>query len=88
MQIVEVRCPVGPRRLFAKFRLDGGTSPRITADNLIEFSCPDCTRVLRKKQSDVGRVLHRFNFFGEIVESEIVSYKDIADSGPHVDGSR
>jgi hypothetical protein len=76
METVEIRCPVGPRRLFAKFRMEEGT-PHITSDNLFEVSCPDCTKLCRKKQDNVGRVLHRFNFFGQLVESEVVGYEDM-----------
>lgn len=66
---IEVRCPVGPRRLFAKFRLEGGTQPHITDDNLVEFACSDCKKEAVKDDPTVKRVLHRYNFFGELVES-------------------
>lgn len=66
---VEVRCPVGPQRLFAKFRLEGGVSPHITEDNLVEFACTDCKREARRSRPDTIRVLHQYNFFGELVNT-------------------
>lgn len=70
-EIVEIRCPVGPQRLFAKFRLEGGVSPHVTEDNLVEFACDDCKRGRRQKGETVFRVLHRYNFFGELIESVV-----------------
>jgi hypothetical protein len=69
-EVVEVRCPVGPQRLFAKFRLDGGVNPTITDDNLIEFACSDCRKTLQRSDLHITRVLHRYNIFGELVESD------------------
>lgn len=73
---IEVRCPVGPRRLFAKFRLEGGVSPHVTDDNLVEFACSDCKKEISKRRSGVRRVLHRYNFFGELVESVVETDAD------------
>lgn len=70
-EIVEVRCPVGPRRLFAKLRLEGGINPHVTEDNLVEFSCDDCKRERRARGERVFRVLHRFDFFGTLVQTVI-----------------
>ena len=69
IEVVEIRCPVGPQRLFAKFRLEGGVSPHVTQDNLVEFACSDCKKALRDKGVPVSRVLHRYDFFGELIES-------------------
>lgn len=80
LELVEVRCPVGPRRLFAKFRLSGGTSPHVTNDNLVEFACSDCRKDLARRDPKVVRVLHRYNFFGELIESVAVR-TSVADSG-------
>lgn len=66
---VEVRCPVGPKRLLSKLRLSG-EEPHYTNDNLIEFACDDCRRwYQRNGHPEVRRVLHRYNFLGEIVET-------------------
>lgn len=69
--IVDIRCPVGPKRLLAKMR-NAGIPPSFDPDaNVVEFSCSDCARALRKTGRDVGRVLHRYNFVGDLVESVI-----------------
>ncbi len=68
--IVEVRCPAGPQRLFTKLRL-GHEHRYIQPDNLIEFACGDCARVLRRDGGARLRVLHRYNFAGDLVETHI-----------------
>lgn len=70
METVEVRCPVGPRRLLSKLLLAGGT-PQVVSGNLIEFSCSDCTKQARVKNPAVFRVLHRYDLTGELVESVV-----------------
>lgn len=67
-EIVEVRCPVGPRRLFTKLRLGEETARMVQPANLIEFSCSDCTGRARQRGQDV-KVFHRFNFAGYLVET-------------------
>lgn len=66
--LVELRCPVGPRALLAKL-VQSGEKESYTSDNLMELSCRDCCKQLRKTNPNVKRVLHRFNIFGELVES-------------------
>jgi hypothetical protein len=68
---VELRCPVGPRKLFAKLRLAGVDVP-VTDDNLIEMACQDCRRRLRQESRDVQLVLHRFDIVGSLIETVIV----------------
>ena len=69
---VDLRCPLGPRKLLAKLRV-ADIQPTITSDNLLELCCPDCRRRLRSDgHSDIKFVLHRFNIVGELVETEIV----------------
>jgi hypothetical protein len=71
---IEVRCPadpIGPGRLFAKL-LKGDTPPVMVEGNLMEFACEDCRRVVGR--SKFRRVLHRFNFLGELVETVNVRY--------------
>lgn len=68
---VELRCPTGPHRLFAKLRLAGEPTP-VTSDNLIELSCADCRKRLSREGSDVSLVLHRYNVVGELVETVTV----------------
>ncbi len=68
--IVEVRCPTGPRKLFTKLKLGETTARYIQPGNLIEFRCPDGTRLLRRSLGDAGQsVYHRYNFIGELVET-------------------
>jgi len=69
--VVELRCPVGPRRLFAKLRLSG-VRPPVTQDNLIELSCQDCRRSLSRAGRAVSLVLHRYDIAGSLVETEVV----------------
>jgi hypothetical protein len=71
LEVVEIRCPVGPKKLFAKFRLEGGESPHVTEDNLIEFACYECKKTEKNRDPAVNQVFHRFNFFGELVETVV-----------------
>lgn len=61
--VVEVRCPNGPQRLFTKLRLGEETARMVQPDNVIEFSCSDCSK------NRPERVFHRYNFLGELVET-------------------
>lgn len=70
MRSVELRCPEGPRRLLSKV-LVSGDKPTITDDNLVELTCPDCKRILRQNGQQVFRVLHRFNLWGDLVQSVV-----------------
>lgn len=71
MPTVEIRCPVGPRRLLSKL-LVRGEKPVVVEGNLIEFACDDCKKTLRQQQAGpVTRVLHRYNLAGELVETVV-----------------
>lgn len=72
MRSVEIRCPIGPRRLLFKMLL-AGERPHVDSSNLIELACVDCTRTLRKKDPSVLRVLHRYDLAGSLVESVVQS---------------
>lgn len=64
VDVVEIRCPLGPRRLFTKLRLEA--QPFVYVDgNLIEFPCADC----RRRDADDVDVFHRYNFVGELVQT-------------------
>lgn len=67
-EVVEIRCPVGPRRLLSKLLLSGD-KPHITNDNLLEFACSDCRRALKLEGVYVDIVLHRYSLDGQLVES-------------------
>lgn len=71
---VELRCPVGPRRLFARMIQRGERPSYIHPDNLIEFSCYDCRRSYQREGRAVRRVLHRYNLAGELIETLTVGY--------------
>jgi hypothetical protein len=81
-EVVEVRCPVGypradgtchPGRLLMKIRQAGERPQYVHPDNLIELYCDDCTRALRRAgRRGVRRVLHRYDFVGELIETLIV----------------
>lgn len=68
MSTVEVRCPVGPRKLFTKLKLGEETGGYLSS-GLIEFSCRDCAKRLR-----VNRVFHRFDFLGELIETDVEEF--------------
>ncbi len=71
METVEIRCPSDLRRLFMKLRISGDT-PKYVEGNLLEIACSDCKRELRKQGIELSRVLHYFNFLGELVTTEVV----------------
>jgi hypothetical protein len=68
--VVDVRCPVGPKRLFTKLLLGEISASYVQPANLIEFACADCARVLNRSD-DLPKVSvkHRYNFIGELVET-------------------
>lgn len=69
---VDIRCPIGPRKLLAKM-LVNNEKPIVTSDNLLELACQDCRRNLRQEgQDNIRLVVHRFNIIGELVMTEIL----------------
>lgn len=70
VEVLDLRCPTGPRQLLMKLRLSGEHA-HVTSENLMELNCRDCARNARQFDSTVRRVLHRFNFAGELVESVV-----------------
>lgn len=69
---VELRCPLGPKKLFAKLRV-AGEQTHITSENLIEMACQDCRRRLRQEGREVEHVLHRFDIAGALIETVFVN---------------
>jgi hypothetical protein len=67
--IVEIRCPVGPQRLFTKLRLGAETATYVQPENMIEFSCSDCSRRISRETGEPTRVFHWFNFLGELIQT-------------------
>lgn len=70
MTTVELRCPDGPRKLFAKLKV-GEESGRYLPDNTLEISCWDCAKRISQERQHRVRVLHRFNFIGELVKTVV-----------------
>lgn len=79
MEVFEIRCPVGPRKLLFKM-LQGGEKPAVTDGNLIELHCPECSRTERRKDPLIMRVVHRYDLAGDLVTSERL-YRDAHTSG-------
>lgn len=77
-ELVELRCPVEyPRRdgtchpghLLARLRRTGARESYVHPDNLIEMACPECKRRLAQAGRPVRRVLHRYDFAGQLAET-------------------
>jgi hypothetical protein len=77
VKVVEMRCTSSPRRLFAKMKVSGERPMYVLPDNLIEFSCRDCTARERRLDPSIVRVVHRFNIAGEHVESTALWDDDV-----------
>lgn len=74
--MLELRCPDGMGKLLGKVRRRAEPPWRI-ADDLIELHCSNCRRTMNAAGTDAARVLHRFNFLGELIETEVVSRADL-----------
>lgn len=77
-EIVEVRCPVDqvrpdgvchPGKLFFMLRKSGEQPTYDVGGNLIQLSCPDCRKRLRRQGREVSRVIHAYNILGELVKT-------------------
>ena len=69
MNTVEVRCPVGPQKLFTKLKLGEEFGKYIPTSNSIEFTCSDCAKRMSRGRQQRVRVYHRFNFVGDLVQT-------------------
>lgn len=67
---VEIRCPLGPQKLFLILRTEGSSIP--VSDNLMELACSDCKRSLRRKGLDVRQVLHSYDLAGVLVKTKVL----------------
>lgn len=72
MTTVEVRCPVGPQKLFIKLKLGEEFGNYVPDSNLIELTCSDCRRRVSREMNTPVRVFHRFNFLGELITTTVV----------------
>lgn len=70
--VTEMRCPLGPRRLFGIMRQHGERPSYIQPENWIEFSCYDCRRSMSERGQRVKRVLHRYDLAGEFMGTRVV----------------
>lgn len=67
-EMIDLRCPVDPRRMFARMKAGA-----VCEGNLVEVACPECARRIRKAGDEsVRSVLHRFDILGECIESEVL----------------
>lgn len=71
-ETIEIRCPVGPQRLFLKLHIEGAVTMVNPELNCMELSCQDCCRTLRKEGHAVFRVLHRYAINAELIETVVV----------------
>lgn len=69
---IELRCPVGARRLFARMLQRGERPSYVHPDNLIEFSCYDCRHDMAQRGKPCRRVLHRYDIAGNLIETLVV----------------
>ncbi len=69
--VIEVRCPVGPKKLFTKLKLGEEFARRVEPGNLIEFTCSDCARRIARELQRPVRVYHRFDFVGDLVNTVV-----------------
>lgn len=72
-------CPAG--RLLAKLRTAGQRPSYVHPDNLIELECPDCKVRMRREGCSVRRVLHRYDFLGQPVETLVVGAGGLGVAG-------
>lgn len=75
---VELRCPrpvrtrsgdCSPGHLFAKLVIEGDAPSFVQPNNLIEMACSNCRKQHEREGRPVKRVLHRYDFVGELVET-------------------
>ncbi len=71
-KIVDIRCNVGPRELL--MRLEVNEVIHVGEYNLMLLKCSWCTRMGRKQDSTVKRVIHKYNLMGELCGSDIERY--------------
>lgn len=81
MITVEVRCPVGPQKLFTKLKL-GEESGGYLPNGLIEFSCSDCAKRIGRVMQQRVRVFHRFDFAGELIQTVVEDLSEATTALP------
>lgn len=86
VNVIEVRCPVGPQRLFTKLKLGEEFGSYVQPDNLIEFTCSDCARRIGRERGISCRVYHRFDFVGELVNTSVEEQWECSSFTPPREG--
>lgn len=76
MNEVEVRCPVGPQKLFTKLKLGEEFSRHVPEGNLIEFTCRDCSRRISRERGDSVQAYHQFNFVGDLIKTVVIDKQE------------
>lgn len=66
---IDVRCPAGPRNLFA----------RVAEDGLWEVACPNCRRTLNILGGNVRLVIHRYTPEGTLVDTRTILNDEAVD---------
>ncbi len=74
MPRVDLRCPEDPRRLLTRLLLNGD-KPSYVEGNLIELACYECKAQYRRQGNPVARVLHRYDFVGDLIETVVEERK-------------
>lgn len=73
MAAVDLRCPVGARKLLGRYRIEfPGIRVPVVPGNLMELYCRDCSRIAKNINSEILHLLHRFDLTGELVETAVV----------------
>lgn len=66
-EVIDLRCPENPGKLFARLIQSGEKPSYIQPDNLIEMACWYCRKQLEHQGRPVRRVLHRYDFSGTLI---------------------
>lgn len=69
-EVVDLRCPEDARELLLRYHREVGHPP--VSGNLMEIKCRVCTKNSRAIDRGVRHVLHRFDLWGDLVESVVV----------------
>lgn len=78
-EVIDLRCPAPDAPpgcsagvLLARLQMSGDQPTFVQPNNLIEMACDNCKRHHRRRDATVIRVLHRYDFGGNLVETLVV----------------
>lgn len=77
--MIEFRCPRDRRTMFGKIVQEQFRAFDITQPAIIEFACAECRRVLGRRGLQVQRVLHRYDLYGNFIETEHQGDRSVPD---------